>query len=311
MKKQYLFFIFSSLLFLFCVHFFSGCLNLNAFLFKQEKVSQYLLDNYNGESECSDAIAALNASGFPVPVTKEIVLKSGPETIYGILLNKDTLFSSKDTIILYFHGTSKHIDYYWQRSRLLCATGFPVFVIDYKGYGKSSGDPTEEGIYEDGRAALAFIKDSLKIKNVILYSYSLGSLVGCEITSKDIEKSVIQLILEAPMGSVETLVEDGTFLDLPGSFLTTYKGDNKEKIKSVKIPLLWMHGTNDETLKRETHGLPVWNNWYASWGIKGWYIKVTGSGHRTIPTYIGYKSYIDNLVSFIHTQQCSDTILPR
>ena len=87
---------------------FTGCLSLDPFLFSEESLSEYLLDDFTGERECSDAIAFLE--GSPKPVINSVVLASGGETIYGFLLRKDTLpLTENDTLILYFHGKSSHI----------------------------------------------------------------------------------------------------------------------------------------------------------------------------------------------------------
>lgn len=285
----------------------SGCLSLDPFLFKEETVSEYKYDNYTGETECSDAIAFLNANNYALPIIEEKLITSGKETIYGVLLHGSLPITANDTIIIYFHGTSDHIDYYWPRTRLLFATGYPVLIIDYKGYGKSSGEPTEKGINEDGRSALNYLRDSLGNPSVIVYTYSLGSLVGCEVASTDIQNQIIQLILEAPIGSVETLVEDGSYLNLPGSYVTTFTGNNAERIKKVTVPLLWIHGTEDETLNRETNGKLVWDNHPQN--IPGYYIRVVGAGHRTNPQTIGYEKYLQCLRDFIQDNQNKDPLL--
>jgi pimeloyl-ACP methyl ester carboxylesterase len=287
-----------------------GCLSLDPFLFKGDELDNYKLDNYDGETECSNAITFLADS--PQPVTSEITITSGSETIYGILCRKDTAtLTSADTIILYFHGTGPHIDYYWPRTRLLFALGYPVLVIDYKGYGKSSGEPTEQGIYEDGRAALDYINTQYGYPSVIIYAFSLGSLVGCEVASTDTGSNIIQLVLESPIGSVETLVEDACYLNLPGSYVTTYKGNNSIKIVAVNAPLLWIHGTTDETLNRETNGLPVWQAYRTAHPGQGYYIRVDGAGHRNNPFIIGYDRYLECVKDFIHDESIKDPLLRK
>lgn len=190
--------------------------------------------------------------------------------------------------------------------RLLYASGYAVFTIDYRGYGMSTGKPTEDGIYQDGMAALSYLRDSLGNPVVIVYAYSLGSMVGCEIASKDTARQIARLILEAPIGSVQSIIEDGSFLDIPGSYLTTYSGNNVEKIKSITIPLFWIHGTQDGTLNRETHGLPVWNNYN---GAEGYYIRVEGAGHRTCPQTIGYAKYIGCVRDFIQGRGSQNSLM--
>jgi hypothetical protein len=283
-----------------------GCLSLDPFLFKGEKLTGYAFDNYTGATECTDALDSIQAldSGDTI---RQIMLPSGGETIATVFLSrKSRMAAPRDTVILYFHGTGPHIDYYWPRIRLLYATGYPVFAVDYRGYGMSTGKPTEEGIYQDGRSALNYLMDSLGDPVVIVYAFSLGSMVGCEVASTDVRKAIARFVLESPIGSVQTLVNDGSYLDLPGSYVTTYKGNNAEKIKSIIIPFFWMHGTKDETLPRETNGVPIWNNYN---GTEGYYIQVDGATHRTVPSTIGYGSYISCVRDFIQGRAQSNPLM--
>lgn len=274
----------------------NGCLNLDPFLFTGEKLDEYMLDSYTGERECDDAIDTLGFVPDSETVQKE--LKSGSETIAAVILSKKKILSSNDTMILFFHGNYHHLDLYWPRARLLYETGYSVMIIDYRGYGKSTGVSTEEGIYEDGIAALNYIRDSLGNPKIVLSSFSLGTLVGCEIASKYnvAPVQIISLILEAPIGSVETIAEDAVYLNIPGSYVSTYKGDNAQKIKNVSIPLLWIHGTKDDMLARQTNGQPIWDNYS---GKGGYYVVVEGGLHSNLPKIIGYTSYIKCIRDFI------------
>ncbi len=281
-----------------------SCLSLDPFLYKEESISEYEMYDYTGEMECDDAVDYLDNNGYERVVTKEYAFKSGDETIYAIMASTDSSINSSDTVILYLHGTSYHIDYVWPRIALIAATNYPVFALDYKGYGKSEGEPTEAGLNEDGYSALAFLRDSLGISNIIVYAYSLGSLIGCEVAAND--TSLISLILETPIGSVETLVQDAAYINLPGSYATTFTGNNIDRIKKVTIPLFWMHGEDDETLYIETNGAPIWKNYP---GNIGYYIRVPGAGHTTIPTVLGYGKYIDVLTDFIQDRNPKDLLM--
>ncbi|MBN1980491.1 MAG: alpha/beta fold hydrolase [Chitinivibrionales bacterium] len=285
-----------------------GCLRLDSFMFDPKHVSNYQLDLYTGDQECRDAIGELARLGYPIPHTREVRFTSGTETIYAIFLYNDSVSLAKDTMLLYFHGKAHHIDFYWPRARLLCATGYPVLIVDYRGFGKSGGKTTETNLYEDGDATLRFIDDSLAIRTVIIYGFSLGSAVACDVASRNADGRIVKkLLLEAPIGSAQTIAQDGSLLNLPGSFVTDLKCNNAEKIKNFKSPLLWLHGTCDEVLKRETHGLRIWNNYP---GTSGKYIKINGATHTNIPTIIGYEKYLENLRLFIQSNTVTDSILP-
>ena len=71
------------------------------------------------------------------------------------------------------------MDYYWQRAKLLanCGNAFGVLMFDYRGYGLSEGSPTEEGLYEDVRAAYKWLIDqNVSAENIIAYGFSLAQL---------------------------------------------------------------------------------------------------------------------------------------
>jgi pimeloyl-ACP methyl ester carboxylesterase len=281
----------------------AGCFSLDPFLFSGEPLSSYQFDRYTGERECADAldtVKALEAAGFAPAVTdtafRQYRIKSGDGEISVVLLSQTPPpFSASDTIVVYFRGKGPHIDFYWPRTRLLHAAGYPVVILDYRGFGMSEGSATEASISEDGHATMAFVHDSLGNPRVVAYAYSLGSLAGCDVLANGLYPQMISLILEAPIGSIETIVENGSVLDIPGSYLSSYTGDNTERIKSIQVPLLWIHGTSDETNDRETQGLPIWNNHPG----EGYYIKTIGAKHTTNPMVIGYSRYVRTIRSFI------------
>ncbi len=273
---------------------FCSCMNLNPFLFEGENVGSYRFDEYDGKKECADALDSLGK--IDMSTVHEVTIVSGDERIAGVFVATATSFDSTDTVILYFHGNAMHLDYYWPRTRLLAATGYPVLAIDYRGYGKSTGKSTESGIYEDGFSALRYLREHCGNPKVAVYAFSLGSLVGCEIASKDPTGSVIALILEAPIGSMETIVQDATYIDMPGPWVTTFEGKNTEKIKNVLVPFLWLHGTGDRTLPLETNGKKVFENYH---GDAGYCAIVEGAEHGNIPRTIGYGRYIKGISDFI------------
>jgi pimeloyl-ACP methyl ester carboxylesterase len=280
----------------------AGCFSLDPFLFSGEPLSSYQFDRYTGERECSDAIdtvKALEAAGLAPAVTdtafRQYRIKSGDGEISVVLLSQTPPpYSASDTLVVYFRGKGPHIDFYWPRTRLLHAAGYPVVILDYRGFGMSEGSATEASISEDGHATMAFVRDSLGNPRVVAYAYSLGSLAGCDVLANGRYSQVISMILEAPIGSIETIVENGSVLDIPGSYLSSYTGNNVERIKSIHVPLLWIHGTSDETNDRETQGLPIWKNHQ---GV-GYYVKTIGAGHTNNPRIIGYTRYVNSVKAF-------------
>lgn len=179
-------------------------------------------------------------------------------TIYGVwakqcLAPGDCLPANyperQQTAVLYFHGNAKHLPRYWDRVQILWRLGYTVFAIDYRGYGRSTGEPSEEGIYADGRTALAEVRRraaELGISSVVYYGFSLGSTVAVQLS---VEEPAPALILEAPLASGQAFVDDAAALGLDASVLMDTQFNNLGKIPYVLSPKLIVHGTEDDFVR--------------------------------------------------------------
>ena len=92
------------------------------------------------------------------------------------------------------------------------------------------------------------------------------------------------------------MANDGSGLNMPASFFGDTKLNNAEQVKSIKQPLLWIHGTADNYLSYKTHGEVVWKN-YSGTGGKA--IPVPSAGHENVPYVMGVKTYCDSMLNFI------------
>ena len=104
--------------------------------------------------------------------------------------------SADEDIILYFHGNGGNLGDRASKFRVFSREKFAMLAISYRGYPGSQGNPTEEGIMKDARAALEFVKkEGFNNKNIIFYGESLGSGVATRLASEFNPKAVI---LESP-----------------------------------------------------------------------------------------------------------------
>jgi uncharacterized protein len=145
--------------------------------------------------------------------------------------------------IVYYHGNASHIG---NRAGILAALadqGFGVLGVSYRGYGKSAGAPSEQGIYADARAAIAFLTENKKIpiSSVALFGESLGTGVAVQMAT---EYPVAMLILQAPYKSVAGRAGE-LYYWVPVNFLIKDRFDSIDKIARVKAPLLIFHGELD------------------------------------------------------------------
>lgn len=219
--------------------------------------------------------------------------------IYAVYIG-DTNQISSDTVILYNHGNTGHLDLYWQRAKLLANVGgknrFGVLMIDYAGFGLSEGDPTEENMYTDVNNAIQWLKNKgLTNDRFLMYGFSLGTAPTCELTSKPRSLSPFKIILEAPFASADVMIQDGSQLDMPGSYITNLKIDNAEEIKYVNQPLLWIHGESDDFVNIQ-HGALVYANHTGNYKVA---IRIPNAGHSTCPQTLGFENYMEEVLRFI------------
>jgi len=271
---------------------------LDNFLFNPNntKITEYKLDLYPGEKD----FVLDESYNIPSDKIHLFTLNSGGNVIYAIYIGELTRIAT-DTVIMYCHGNKDHMDFYWQRAKLLANVGgknrFGVMMIDYRGYGLSTGKPTEKGLYEDVDVALSWLKSNgLTSDRLVIYGFSMGTAPATELSAKPRSLTPSKLILEAPFASAQVMVQDAIKLAIPGKFVTDLKIDNAAEIKKVIIPFLWIHGTNDKFLSIKTHGEVVFKNYG---GSKKFAYRIKGADHSDVPVVMGFKYYCDVIEKFI------------
>lgn len=280
----------------------TSCLRLDSNLYNNTSIEAYLLDEYEGRNEFDlDESYKIEDSLITI-----FTLNSKGETedqateIYAIYVgNIESI--NVDTVIMYFHGTADHMDFYWNRQKLLAHLGgknnYGVLMIDYRGYGMSSGSPTEEGMYNDGKAALDWLQNKgLTNERLIVYGFSLGTAAATELTANPRSLKPNKLILESPFASSDVMTADGSGLDLPASYMVNFKIDVAEDIKKVNQPFLWIHGKDDNFLDFETHGKVVYKNYGGTYAKS---LEVDGGDHGDVPLVYGFDKYLKDVLNFI------------
>ncbi|NPA35187.1 MAG: alpha/beta hydrolase [Chlorobi bacterium] len=272
-----------------------SCARLDSFLFNPYKTDEYKLDAYDGKLQFR------LGPEFDIPQDKIHLfsISSQGYKIWGIYIGDTTTISS-DTVILYCHGNTGHIDYYWQRAKLLAHVGgklrYGVLIFDYRGYGKSEGEPSEEAIYEDTKAMMQWLKDKgLTGDRLVIYGYSMGTAPATYWSSHDGPLTPRWLILEAPFASAELMVQDGAYFVLPKQYVTDLEINNAEWIKNAKAPLLLFHGTEDKLLALDPHGKTVFDNHPGPKQA----VFVEGATHSDVPVILGIEAYISEIYNFI------------
>ncbi|HET6370512.1 MAG TPA: alpha/beta hydrolase [Nitrospiria bacterium] len=151
------------------------------------------------------------------------------------------------TTLLWFHGNAGNIGHRVDPIRRLHdALNVNILMIDYREYGKSNGEVSEEGTYRDAIAAYDYLltRSDVDPKRIVLFGQSLGAGVAVELALK---RKAAGLILEAPFTSIAAMAK-AAFPWLPIGGLLSTRYDNLSKIARVNVPLLILQGDRDEVV---------------------------------------------------------------
>jgi pimeloyl-ACP methyl ester carboxylesterase len=291
------------LYFILCIAVFSSCLKLDSNLFNNNnKIKEYQFDNYIGEQDfiLDDSYTIPQNYITLLTLSSLTASESKPTNIKAVYIGDITRIA-KDTVILYCHGNKWHMDFYWQRAKLLAHVNgknkHGVLMMDYRGYGLSDGKPSEEGMYADVETCLKWLQEKgLVSQRLIIYGFSLGSAPATELTANPRTLVPSKLILEAPFASAAVMVQDASQLTMPADYFTDLKLDNAEEIKKVTQPFLWLHGLKDNFLNYKTHGEVVYKNYKGSYQNKQ---LVEHTDHGEVPEKMGFDKYLQVLGEFI------------
>lgn len=146
------------------------------------------------------------------------------------------------TIVL-FHGNGGSLAYRAPLLAALTREGFGMVALEYRGYGPSGGSPSEQGLYRDARAALAFAATALGVPagRVVLYGESLGTGVAVQMAT---ECACAALVLQSPYTSIPDVARFHVPV-LPVHWLMSERYDSRAKIASLRMPLMVLHGEAD------------------------------------------------------------------
>ena len=185
-------------------------------------------------------------------ITDPSTIHSSPEEIFfasgnGYQLN-GWFFSSldhspwKNWVVLVSHGNGGNISYRLSLYELWLQAGFNVLAYDYKGYGLSSGRPSEQGTYDDATNAYQWlIERGFKPDNIIALGESLGGAVATELA---IRRPLAGLILQSTFTGIKDLGQE-LFPWLPVETIGSIDYATRSKLPNIHFPLLILHSRED------------------------------------------------------------------
>ncbi len=148
--------------------------------------------------------------------------------------------------VLYLHGNFRNIGYNLENALRFRALGCNLLLVDYRGYGKSTGGkPSETKVYEDAEAAWQYLlrQRGVKPQQAFIYGHSLGGAAAIDLAVRHPEAA--GLIAESTFTSMRAMGELKYGL-LPVGLLLNQRFESMQKIAQLKVPLLLIHGTWDQ-----------------------------------------------------------------
>ncbi len=221
---------------------FAACYQLDGFFFAPLATDAYALGGSVIPADCQELVdfegkaGSLYGAWAHQPETNEVACAAGEA-------NPDA------DVLLFFHGNS---DNYWQNVEFYWQSGFEVFVFDYRGYGRSAGSPDHDGVIADGAAAIDFVEDytGLSSTEMVFTGLSLGGFVSIHNVDKRPPRA---FITEDMFASAQTLLDQGTLLDMPSGWYFVSPFDNLAAAREIpaEVPYLVVHGEVDDYIQPE------------------------------------------------------------
>jgi fermentation-respiration switch protein FrsA (DUF1100 family) len=176
------------------------------------------------------------AAGLPQAEEVELATSDGEKVIAWHVPPR-----GERPVVLYFQGNGGALNLRAQRFARLVADGTGLVALSYRGYGGSTGQPSEAGLLRDAEATYAFAAARYPAERMVLYGESLGTGVAVGLAA---EHKVGKVILEAPFTSaVDVGAAAYPFLPVRLLMHDTFRSD--ERIGKVTAPVLVLHGARD------------------------------------------------------------------
>lgn len=161
----------------------------------------------------------------------------------GVALHAWWIHGTGRRVLLFFHGNAGNISHRLERAKLLTERfGLDVLLLDYRGYGRSEGKPSEAGLYRDARAAYRAATDRGFTPDRILF---FGESLGCAVAVKlALEKPCAAVILETPFLSVPALAR--RYYPFVPRFAIRTRFDSESRVSRLTVPKLFIQAERDE-----------------------------------------------------------------
>ena len=192
--------------------------------------------------------------------------------------------------LLFLHGNAGNASHRLPNAKALVELASNVLLLDYRGYGRSEGTPTERGVYADARAALAHLGAlGFPKRRIVVFGRSLGGAVAIDLARG---RDLAGLVLESTFSSGADMAR-AAFGGLPVGALARGRFDSSAKIAEVRSPILFFHGDRDSIVPIE-----LGRRLYESAPGPKEFETLRGAGHNDTVA-VGGRAYFERIRRFL------------
>jgi fermentation-respiration switch protein FrsA (DUF1100 family) len=193
-------------------------------------------------------------------------------------------------VLLLFHGNAGNLSDRYEMLVDVCGLGFDVMIVGYRGYGRSGGRPSEEGLYRDATAAWWFLTEvrGVPADRIVVWGKSIGGAVAIELATR---VRPAGLIVQSAFTSVPAMAAEHYWF-LP-RFLVRHEMDSLSRIGRVACPVLVIHGDQDGIVPF-SHGQGL----YAGASEPKRWLAVPGADHNDLMV-VGWSPWREGVSRFV------------
>jgi uncharacterized protein len=178
--------------------------------------------------------------GFNQPFEELNITTSDKTQLHGLLFKAD---SSKG-LVFYLHGNAGALDSWGEVAQTYTGLNYDVFLLDYRGYGKSNGAiSSQKQLFEDIQTVYDTLKNRYEENRIVVLGYSIGTGPASHVASTN---NPSLLILQAPYYSLTDMMRH-SYPIIP-TFILKYKFETNNYLKACKSPVVIFHGNQDEVI---------------------------------------------------------------
>ena len=195
-----------------------------------------------------------------------------------------------DRAVLFLHGNAGNVSHRYEIVEDFAALPAHVLALDYRGYGRSEGSPSEDGLYRDARAAWDYLTKTRGVpaSRVVIYGESLGGAVAVDLAAR---VRPCALVVQSSFTSIADMAAE--VMPFVPRFLVRTKMNSLEKIARVRAPVLVVHSPADDVVPYKL-GRKLYD---AAPEPKRFY-EIKGASHN-LTHEIGGAAYLDALREFV------------